>query len=86
MKHLIVAAHSNEVSFTMSMARAYADEIEKLEHEMHMCDLYRMEFNPDLVARELAGPGAGRPSHGDVVREQTYVRADNVLTFIYPLW
>lgn len=69
MKHLIVAAHPSKASFTMSVAHAYADEIEKLGHEMHMCDLCRMEFNPLLDARELAGLGAGRPPQADVVRE-----------------
>ncbi len=86
MKHLIVAAHPSEASFTMSVARAYADEIEKLGHEIQLCDLYRMEFNPVLDARELAGPGAGRAPHADLVREQSHVRAANVLAFIYPLW
>ena len=70
MKHLIVAAHPSEASFTMSVTRAYADEIEKLGHELHMCDLYRMGFNPVSDARELAGPGAGRAPEADVVREQ----------------
>jgi len=86
MKHLIVVAHPHEASFTMSLARAYADELEKLGHETHTCDLYRLDFNPVLGPAELSGPAAGSPMPGDVRREQDHLRSAAAIAFIYPLW
>jgi NAD(P)H dehydrogenase (quinone) len=86
MKHLIIAAHPHEASFTMSLARAYADELEKLGHEAHTCDLYRLDFNPVLAAAELSGANTGSPMPGDVRREQDHLRTAGAVAFVYPLW
>jgi len=86
MKHLIVAAHPHESSFTMSLARAYANELEKLGLETHTCDLYRLDFNPVLGPAELSGASAGAPMPGDVGREQDHLRTAQAITFVYPLW
>lgn len=84
MQHLVVVAHPSEQSFTMSLARAYIAELEKLGHRQELHDLYRMEFNPVLKAHELA-PVDGRPD-ADVAAEQDCIRASDVLTVVYPLW
>ena len=86
MKHLVIAAHSNPASFTMSVAEEYAKELECSGHEVHICDLYRLDFNPVLTAVELTGPAAGGSPLPDVVRQQSQIRAANVLAFVYPLW
>jgi NAD(P)H dehydrogenase (quinone) len=53
MKHLVLVAHPVEDSFTMGLARAYTDELEKLGHTQRTCDLYRMGFNPALAAQHM---------------------------------
>jgi len=86
MKHLIVVAHPNEASFTMSLARTYADELEKIGDETHVSDLYRLDFDPVLSPAELPGSAAGSPVPGDVRREQDNLCTVAAIAFIYPLW
>lgn len=86
MKHLIVAAHPAEHSFTIGLARAYAAELETLGHRQQTYDLYRMGFNPVLSAHELVPVDAGHPADPDVKQAQDDIRAADVLTVIYPLW
>jgi NAD(P)H dehydrogenase (quinone) len=86
MKHLIVVAHPAEDSFTIGLTRAYAAELEKLGHSQRTYDLYRMGFNPVLVAHELLPVSADHPESADIVRAQDDIRAADVLTVIYPIW
>ena len=86
MKHLVVAAHPAEDSFTMGLTRAYAAKLEQLGHRQRTYDLYRMGFNPVLAAHELVPVSADHPVSADVVQAQDDIRAADVLTVIYPLW
>jgi NAD(P)H dehydrogenase (quinone) len=86
MKHLVVVAHPVEESFTMGLARTYATELEKLGHSQRTYDLYRMGFDPILVARELAPVGADHPVGADITQAQDDIRVADVLTILYPLW
>jgi NAD(P)H dehydrogenase (quinone) len=86
MNHLIVVAHPSETSFTMSLTRGYAAELEMLGHTQHTCDLYRMGFDPILSAQELVPVSADHPARADVVKAQNDIRSADVLTVIYPLW
>jgi len=83
-QHLIVVAHPRATSFTMSLTRLYAAELEKLGHVQHTYDLYRMGFDPVLPAKELADDAQRRS--WAILRAQEAVRAAEVLTVIYPLW
>ena len=88
--HLIVAAHPVEDSFTLSVARTYADELVREGHDVRVRDLYRMKFDPVLGAHELSGTsdgdGGAHAPKADVLAEQQHVRAADVVTFVYPLW
>ncbi|MGD0635756.1 MAG: NAD(P)H-dependent oxidoreductase [Beijerinckiaceae bacterium] len=86
MKHLIVVAHPVEDSFTMGLARVYADELEELGHDQRTYDLYRIGFNPVLGHDELLPAGTDHPPHADVRQAQDDIRGAEVLTVIYPLW
>lgn len=86
MNHLIVVAHPSETSFTMSLARNYVVELERLGHSQHTHDLYRMGFDPILSAQELAPVSTEHPARADVVKAQNDIRSADVLTVIYPLW
>jgi NAD(P)H dehydrogenase (quinone) len=86
MRHLIVVAHPAEHSFTISLMRSYADELEKLGHSRRIYDLYRMGFDPVLAAHELEPVDAAHPASADVAQAQDDIRVAEVLTVIYPLW
>jgi len=86
MKHLIVVAHPVEKSFTMSLANAYACELEALGHTQSIYDLYRMGFNPVLNADELTPDSAGHSPSADVVQAQAAIQGADVLSVFYPLW
>lgn len=86
MKHLVVAAHPVESSFTMGLTRAYATELEKLGHSQRTYDLYRMGFNPVMSAQELASAGADYPVNSEISQAQDDIRAADALAVVYPLW
>jgi len=80
-KHLIVVAHPVEKSFTLALAHAYAEELEKIGQVQQTRDLYRMGFDPLMSADELASGASG-----DAAKAQDDIRAADVLTVVYPLW
>ncbi len=85
MKHLVVAAHPAEQSFTMGLVRTYAAELEKLGHSQRTCDLYRTGFNPVLTAPELVPVSSDHPVSAEIAQAQDDIRGADVLTIIYPL-
>lgn len=86
MKHLIVVAHPVEDSFTMSLVRAYAAELQSLGHSQRTYDLYRRGFNPILPPQELAPSSADHPLCADIGSAQDDLREADCLTVVYPLW
>jgi NAD(P)H dehydrogenase (quinone) len=86
MQHLIVVSHPLEDSITMKLARAYAQELQRLGHHQQTHDLYRMDFNPVMSAQELEPLSLGRAADADLAQAQADVRAADALTIIYPLW
>jgi len=86
MKHLIVVSHPSEGSFTMAVAQAYAAQLEELGHSQQMHDLYRLDFDPVMTARELATVGVQSPASSDIAWAQEQVRIADVLCIVYPLW
>jgi len=85
-KHLIVAAHPVEDSFTMSVTRTWLGELVCMGHDVRVHDLYRMGFNPVLSARELTEGSDVHVRMADVVIAQQDVLKADVVTVIYPLW
>lgn len=85
MKHAIIAAHPRVDSFTLSMARAYAAEVEAAGDIAVTRDLYRMRFDPLLHPGELPDhPGFGPRS--DVINERREIEDADIFTLVYPLW
>jgi NAD(P)H dehydrogenase (quinone) len=80
-KHAIIACHPEEQSFTLSMARRYAEAVEAHGHETLLRDLYRMEFNPVLGAAERRGTPAA-----DVEHEWALLGKVDVYVLVYPIW
>lgn len=85
MKHAIIVAHPKERSFTMSMARAYAEALRGMGQEVLVRDLYRVGFDPRLAADELPGPGVPVP-HDDVKAERALLADVKAYAFFYPVW
>jgi NAD(P)H dehydrogenase (quinone) len=85
-KHLIVAAHPVEDSFTMSLTRTYVGELVRAGHDVRVHDLYRMGFNPVLSARELIDGNDAHVRLVDVMAAQEDVIEADVVTVVYPLW
>jgi NAD(P)H dehydrogenase (quinone) len=85
-KHLIVAAHPVEDSFTMTLTQTWLGELTRIGHDVRVHDLYRMGFNPVLSARELTEGSAAHVRMADVLIAQEDVLAADVVTVIYPLW
>jgi NAD(P)H dehydrogenase (quinone) len=84
MKHVVIVAHPEPDSFTLTMARTYCAAVEWGGGEAILRDLYRMGFDPCLKAGELPGPGFGPAP--DVVAEREKIREAQVFAFFYPLW
>ena len=80
-KHAIIACHPEEHSFTLSMARRYAEAVEAHGHETLLRDLYRMEFNPVLGTAERRGTPAA-----DVEHEWALLGKVDVYVLVYPVW
>ena len=85
MKHAIIVCHPDPESFTLTMARAYADALTALGDEAPLRDLYRMGFEPRLAAEEVPGPGGFAPRE-DVVAERALIGGAQSFAFFYPVW
>lgn len=85
MNHAIIVAHPRHESFTLTMARAYAAEVEAAGDRTVMRDLYRMEFDPCLHASELADHEGFAP-RADVAAERLTLKEIDVFVLVYPLW
>lgn len=85
MRHLVISAHPNTKSFNHSVVETYVAALEERKHRVECRDLYAMNFNPVMSARDLAAVGSGRASK-DIRDEQAAVRRADVLTFTSPLW
>ena len=80
-KHALIVCHPEERSFTLSVARRYAEAVEAHGHEAVVRDLYRMNFDPVLRAEERHGEPAK-----DVAAEWTALGKIDVFVLIYPIW
>lgn len=80
-RHAIVAGHPNADSFTLAMARRYADTVEQEGQHVILRDLYRMGFDP--VLQESERHGNPLP---DVAREWECLGRPDVFVLVYPIW
>ena len=80
-KHAIIACHPAEHSFTLSVARKYAEAVGAHGHQVILRDLYRLDFDP--VLREEERDGKFGP---DVAREWALLGKSDVFVLVYPIW
>lgn len=80
-KHAIIACHPEANSFTLSVAERYAETVRSHGHETVLRDLYRMNFDPVLRARERHGKPAK-----DVRAEWGTLGKPDIFVLVYPIW
>lgn len=85
MNILIIYAHPNPKSFNKAILNRAINVYEKEGHEVIVRDLYEMEFNPVLAAKDFVAiqSGTQRP---DVLKEQMYIEEADRIIFIFPNW
>lgn len=101
MKIFIVLAHPEPQSLTHSLNRVLVEELIKGGHEIKLSDLYEMEFNGILSARDAPvekRDGRFHIAHDqriayenhllpkDVQQEQEKLNWADIVIFQYPLW
>lgn len=84
-KHALIVGHPNENSFTLSVARVYAEAVGDLGHTVVIRDLYRLGFDPRLQDGEIPRP-SGFAAGADVQAERAAIGDADVYVFVYPLW
>ena len=85
MNHLIVYSHPNPQSFNQAIKETLAKRLLEKGAEVRIRDLYALNFDPVLSARDLAAFHSGRIPD-DIKAEQEHVRWADVMTFICPVW
>jgi NAD(P)H dehydrogenase (quinone) len=80
-KHAIIACHPDEDSFTLSMARRYAETVESHGHAAVLRDLYRLKFDPVLGSAERTGTPARA-----IAQEWATLGKVDVYVLVYPIW
>src|SRR5450755_2763101 len=83
--HLIIAAHPSAMSFNRAVVEAYISALMERAHHVECRDLYTINFNPVLSARDLAAVSRGKVSR-DIRAEQVAIQRADVVTLISPLW
>jgi len=81
LRHAIIASHPDANSFTLAIARDYAEAVRSHGHEAIVRDLYQRGFDPVLNLEERNGePGA------DVLAEWETLGEIDVFVLVYPIW
>lgn len=85
MKQAVILAHPSGGSLNAAIARTYVEVVQACGRTAVLRDLYALDFDPRLRARELPwspdfAPGA------DLVAEHALVADANVFVLVYPLW
>lgn len=84
MKIALILAHPSRASYCATLANICFKALDEAGADIVVRDLYAMDFDPRLTARELAG--AGRQPEPDVVAERGLLRMVDALLLVYPLW
>lgn len=85
MNAVLIYAHPNPASFNASLAQVVKEELEKKEIQVKLKDLYAMNWNPVLSAKEFQDMHNGTVS-ADIKQEQDDISAADIVVFIAPVW
>jgi NAD(P)H dehydrogenase (quinone) len=85
MRQAVIMAHPSGRSFNAAVARAYAEELRSMGHEPVSRNLYALDFDPRLRARELPWADDFQPG-SDIIAERDLLETVSVFVLVYPLW
>lgn len=85
MKVVVIYAHPNPMSFNAAIAAVVREELEKKGAEVRFKDLYAMNWNPVLSARDFEGYHKGNITE-DIRIEQTDISWADAVIMICPVW
>ncbi|MDF2577935.1 MAG: dehydrogenase, quinone family protein [Chlamydiales bacterium] len=85
MKILIIYTHPNPKSFNHAILETAQQTLSAMGHEVHIRDLYAMQFQPVLSATDFISLRQG-VTPPDIAEEQKWISWANALIFIYPIW
>lgn len=85
MKQAVILSHPSARSFNAAIADAYVQEVRRLGHDVILRDLYEIDFDPRLRARELPWETGSAPGP-DVAFEVEQIENAEVFVLVYPLW
>ena len=80
-KHAVIVCHPAEESFTMSVAKRYADTVSARGQQVLLRDLYGMDFDPVLRDEERFGD-----PREDVAKEWALLGKVDIFVLVYPIW
>lgn len=86
MRCLVVHAHPLGQSLTRHFCDAARDELTACGHAVDFLDLYAIDFDPRLTARERATHHAAEPDHGAVLEHTSLLAAAEVVVLVFPTW
>ena len=84
-KHVVILCHPDPHSFNAEVAQTYCDAVHSRYHEAVIRDLYAMNFNPILQAKERPSSCEFVPLE-DVATELDALRDADSLVLVYPIW
>ena len=85
MKAVVIYAHPNPMSFNSAIAEVVREELEKNGAQVKFKDLYAMNWNPVLSAKDFEGYHKGNLSE-DIKTEQADISGADVLIMVSPVW
>lgn len=85
MKYLVIYSHPNPKSFCHAILETATKELSSRNGEVVVRDLYALKFDPVLKPSDFSFLQAGK-APADVKEEQDFVRAADMMIFIYPVW
>ncbi len=81
----VIYAHPNQKSFNNAIKEVVLETLKNKGIAYNLRDLYNLEFNPVLSARDFEVFLSGNVPE-DIRKEQEIIRASSLLVFIYPVW
>lgn len=89
MKIHIIYCHPSKKSYTFEILQHLLSNLEKVQLEFEVSDLYAMSFKSDMTESEYEREGFAKvdlPIPEDVRLEQKKINKADCLIFIYPVW
>ena len=85
MKAVVIYAHPNPMSFNSAIAAVVREELEKKGAQVKFKDLYAMNWNPVLSAKDFEGYHTGNLPE-DIKAEQADISEADVIVMVSPVW